>query len=250
MLERPRDHRSLALAMAFTALLVVGGGLYVFRSVRQLPLDVADKGRELLNEVRALAEGFRTGKVTYAFASEASELNGTTRLQVATLRQTEVFVRKDEAALFWGQLSLPDVVVEARAPVDYVYFLDLKKPWNLRLEGRDVLVDAPALEFNSPAVDVSALRYEVREGSVLRDEADALERLRQGLTELSRARARQNQALVRETARREAERFVETWLLRGYDDTKDYRVRVRFAGEPAPGATPSVPALGQPGGRG
>jgi hypothetical protein len=135
--------------------------------------------------------------------------------------------------------------------VDYVYFVDLKKPWNLRLEGRDVLVDAPALEFNAPAVDVSALRYEVREGSVLRDEALALERLRQGLTELSRVRARQNEALVRDTARRETERFVETWLLRGYDDARDYRVRVRFADEPgAPPPGPSAAPSAAPAARG
>jgi hypothetical protein len=248
MRERPSDSK-LPLAIAFTALLVVGGALYVFRSVRQLPLDVADKGRELLKDARALAEAFRTGKVSYAFASEATELNGTTRLQVATLRQTEVFERKDEAAVFWGQLALPDVVVEARAPVDYVYFLDLQKPWSFRLEGRDVRVDAPALEFNTPAVDVSALRYEVRAGSVLRDEAEALERLKQGLTELSRVRARQNSALVRDTARRQAERFVETWLLHGYDDAKDYRVSVRFADEPGPAQSPSVPPLGHPEGR-
>jgi hypothetical protein len=214
--------------------------LYVFRSVRQLPVDVLDKTRELAHDLRGVAEGFRTGKVTYAFASEASELNGSARLQLATLRQVEVFQRRDEASLFWGALELPDVVVAARAPVEYVYFADLRKPWTFHLEGHDLLVRAPALEFNQPAVDVSALRYEVQAGSVLRDEALALEHLKQGLTDLARTRAQRNVALARETARREAEHFVETWLLRSFTDARDYRIRVVFGGEPVPSASPTL----------
>jgi len=34
-----------------------------------------------------------------------------------------------------GALALPDVVVEARAPVAYTYFLDLDMEWRFRLEG-------------------------------------------------------------------------------------------------------------------
>lgn len=244
----PTPRRPLALALLAVAAIGAATAVYLWRSARRLPGELLDKSREVVRDLRSIAEGFRTGTVTYAFAAEASELNGTTRLQVATLRQVEVFERKDEAALFWGHLQLPDVIVEARAPVEYVYFLDLRKAWTFRLVEREIFVAAPALEFNTPAVDASALRYEVRAGSVLRDEAQALERLRQGLTELSRARARQNQALVRETARHETERFVETWLARGFGDSRDYRVRVVFADEP-PSIGPQVPALPKEGGR-
>jgi hypothetical protein len=219
------------------------GALYVFRSARQLPLEVAQQGRQALEDVRRIAEAFRTGKVTYAFASEATQLNGSTRLQLATLRQVEVFQRKDEAAVFWGNLQLPDVVVEARAPVEYVYYADLQKAWTFRLERGEVLVTAPPLEFNTPAIDASALAYAVREGSLLRDEALAQERLRLGLTELARRRARQNVALVRDTARQEVQRFVETWLVRSFTDAKDYRVRVVFADEPARLHAPALPRL-------
>ena len=141
-------------------------------------------------------------------------------------------------------LALPDVVVEARAPVTYTYFLDLDKEWRFRLEGRDVLVVVPPVEWNRPAVDVSALRFEVREGSVLRDEQVVLDRLRAELTPLLERRARQHVPLVREAGRRKVEAFVETWLVQRFADGRDYRARVVFADEPAAarrGRRPSAP---------
>lgn len=222
-----------ALAAAFLGLVAIltTGAVLIVRRTAQVPLEVLEKGRELAREARGIAEAFRTGKVTYAFASSATQLNGTSRLQVASLRQVELFERKDEAAVFWGQLELPDVVVEARAPVEYVYYLDLDAPWTFTLEGREVRVLAPAPAFNAPAVDASALEYRVREGSWLRDEEAALATLKAGLTELTRRRAREHLPLVRETARAQAERFVETWLRRSFDDAGELRARVTFADE-------------------
>src|SRR5262249_34719109 len=142
---------------------------------------------------------------------------------------------KDEAALFWGQLALPDVVVEARAPVTYTYYLDLKDRWVFTLDGRNVQVRAPAIRANAPAVDVSALRYEVKQGSVLRDQAAVIENLRFGLTELCGERARQHIELVRDTGRRQTEEFVETWMKARFSDGAAYRARVSFADErPSP----------------
>lgn len=142
-----------------------------------------------------------------------------------------MFRRRDQRSLFWGQLALPDVVVEARAPVEYTYYLDFEKPWTFRLEGETLRVLAPAIEWNAPAIDASALRYEVREGSVLRDEAAVLAALRASLTEASRQRARDNVALVRETGRVKAADFVATWLKGRFDDAKNLRVEVAFADE-------------------
>jgi hypothetical protein len=139
------------------------------------------------------------------------------------------------------------VVVEARAPVSYTYFLDLDKEWRFRLEGRDVLVVVPPIEWNRPAVDVSSLRYEVREGSVLRDEQVVLDRLRTEMTPLLDRRAREHVPLVRETGRRRVEVFVETWLVERFADGSGYRARVLFADEPA-AVPPRPPALPSPAG--
>ena len=230
---------ALAVAAAAIVAVVVGGGLYVFRSARSLPADVVERGRRALLEVAA---AFRTGTVTTTFRSDATRLRGTTRLQVVELRQLESFERRDAESVLWGTLALPDVVVEARAPVVYEYFVDLEKDWRFTLEGRDVVVAAPPLEWSPPAVDVSALRYEVREGSVLRDEQIVAERLRSELTGLVAMRARQHLVLAREPARRKAEAFVETWLVQRFADGEAYRARVRFGDEPAP-KPPPAPAL-------
>jgi hypothetical protein len=220
-------------AAAIVGLAAIGAALYAWRSLTQTP------GR-LASEARQIAAAFRSGSVTTSFTSYATEVQGSSLLQFATLKQVEVFERKDEAALFWGQLALPEVVVEARAPVEYTYYLDLQERWLFVLEGQVLLVTAPPVRFNTPALDVSALRYEIKKGSVLRDEAAALASLRQGLTELSKQRARAHVLLVRETGRRQTEEFVETWLQARFSDGKQLRARVRFADEP-PAPAPRRP---------
>ena len=223
------------------AAILTAGLAFVTRRALSLPADVAREGRQALSELRSLAAAFRSGTVTTSFARESTALAGTTRLQLATLRQAEVFTRRDESRLFWGQLPLPDVVVEARAPVEYTYYLDLEKPWTFTLEGDLLLALAPAIEWNAPAIDVSALRYEVREGSLLRDEASVLAALRESLTGAARLRARDNVALVRDTGRARTADFVRTWVAGRFDDAKSVRVEVVFPGErPAQLALPET----------
>lgn len=250
-MDEPRKPSHAPWALAFAAVatvaIVVGGAVYVFQSVRRLPVDVIEGSRQALRELRDVAAAFRAGTVTTTFHGYATQVSGTSRLQFAELRQEESFERRDSEAVLWGALALPDVVVEALVPVTYTYFLDLDKEWRFRLEGRDVLVVVPPVEWNRPAVDVSALRLEVREGSVLRDEQIVLERLRGELTPLLERRARQNVPLVREAGRRKVEAFVETWLVQRFADGRGYRARVVFADEPA-AATPQPPALPSPSG--
>lgn len=236
---------ALAAAVVAVALIVTGGALYVFRSARSLPAEIAEGGRKALSELREVAAAFRTGTITTTFRGDATTVTGSARLQFAELRQNEVFERRDAAAVLWGTLALPDVVVEARAPVAYTYFLDLDKEWRFRLESGAVDVIAPAIEWNRPAPDVSALSFSVREGSVLRDEQLALDRLRSELTPLLERRAREHVPLVREAGRRKVERFVETWLVERFADGREYRARVVFADEP-PATTPRPPALPSP----
>ena len=236
---------ALAVAVIAIALIVTGGALYVFRSARSLPAEMAESGRKALSELREVAAAFRTGSITTTFRGDATSVAGTTRLQFAELRQEEVFERRDAAAVLWGALALPYVVVEARVPVTYTYFLDLDKEWRFRLEEGVVDVAVPKVEWNRPAPDVSALRFSVREGSVLRDEQLVLDRLRAELTPLLDRRARAHVPLVREAGRRKVEAFVETWLVQRFADGKQYRARVQFADE-APPPSPRAPALPSP----
>jgi hypothetical protein len=246
--SRP-SHAPWALAFAAVAVvaIVTAGAVYVFHSARSLPAEVIEGGRQAMRDLREVAAAFRTGTLTTRFHGYATEVTGSTRLQFAELRQEEVFERRDSEAVLWGTLALPDVVVEARAPASYTYFLDLDKEWRFRLEGRDVLVVVPPVEWNRPAVDVSRLGYAVREGSVLRDEQVVLDRLRAEMTPLLERRAREHVPLVRETGRRKVEAFVETWLVQRFADGADYRARVLFADEPA-AAPPRPPTLPSPAG--
>ncbi len=243
---RPQ-HAAWAFAAAgiAIALMLTGAALYVFRSVRSLPTEVAESGRKALSELREVAAAFRTGSITTSFRGDATSVTGSTRLQFAELRQDEAFERRDAAAVLWGALALPEVVVEARAPVAYTYYLDLDKEWRFKLEDGTVSVVVPAVEWNRPAVDVSRLRFSVREGSVFRDEELVTDRLRAELTPLLDRRARQHVPLVRETGRGKVEAFVETWLVQRFADGKEYRARVVFLDElPAP--TPTPPELPRP----
>ncbi len=233
-MSEKRAGRGWPVAVTLLGLCAIAAALYAFVSLTRLPQDALRATRDLLGDARKVAAAFRTGTVTTSFASYATQLTGSNRLQVATLRQLEVFERTDEAAIFWGQLQLPDVVVEARAPVEYVYYLDFKEPWSFVLEDRALLVKAPQVRHNAPAVDVSALRYEVRKGSVLRDEAAVIETLRRGLSQLAEQRAVAHAALVRDSARRQTEEFVETWLKTKFSDGGSFRARVVFADEQPP----------------
>lgn len=238
-----RSNASRAWAWAVTwivlATLLVGAALYVFTSLLKVPGQVARGGKELVQGLSTVAEAFRTGTVTTRFLSHATEVTGSNRLQFATLDQVEIFERTDEATVLWGQLALPDLVVEARAPVQYTYYLDLQGAWRFVLEDERIYVLAPPIRFNKPAVDASEIQYTVREGSLLRNEEEAMARLKSGITWMSVARARENIGLVRELARRETRRFVEAWLKPSFGDGDHYVVEVVFADEEAPAALPA-----------
>lgn len=219
--------------LAFTVLGLAALGLvaYVFHGTRNLPGDILDKGRSLVSDVRSVAEAFRSGTITTRFISYAAEMSGSNYLQFASLKEMEVFERTDSKTVLWGQFALPDVVVRAEAPVEYTYYLDLDEPWELELEGQSVLVHAPVIRWNMPAIDVSKIRYEVTDRSVLRDEEAALENLRNALSELSKRRAQENVTLVRELGRKKTAEFIRNWLLSSFEDADTYRIEVVFADE-------------------
>lgn len=234
--SRPPSPRSTtAWAVSFTLVMIVailtGAGIYIFRSLRDIPGDALDRTQEVLRDLEYLASAFRRGTIETSFASYAATVTGSSYFQFATLQQTEVFTRKDQASILWGQLELPAVVVSATAPVQYTAYLDLDEPWEFVLEDRNLYVLAPRIRFNKPAIDASRIHYEVREGSLLRDEDLAIEELKKGLTAMSFARAQEHVSLVRETGRRRTEEFVTNWLLQSFADGGDYSVEVYFADE-------------------
>ena len=250
----PRSRSRKLWPLAFVTLmlgliLAIVIGMIVIRST-MIPGELAAGGRELVREaadgVERIARAFSRGTVQTTFLSYATEVSGNSFLQFATLDQTELLERTDSASLLWGRLRLPDVIVEARVPVRYTYYLDLEDEWTLTLDGSTVHVLAPGVRANRPAVDASAIEYRVQVDSVLRDEDAVLEQLRLRITDQLAARAGENIALVRELGRRRTADFVRTFLLSQFGEgVESYRIEVRFRDEverrpAAPGAEPGL----------
>ena len=248
-----RTRSQVLWPLAFVSLmlgliLAIVVGFFIIR-LTQVPGNVVEGGRELARDaiegVERIARAFSTGSVQTSFVSYATELSGSAFLQFATLDQTEVLERTDSASLLWGRLRLPDVVVEARVPVRYTYYLDLEDDWLLTLEGTTVTVLAPGVRANRPAVDASAIEYRVQGDSVLRDEDAVLEQLRLRITDQLAARAGENIALVRELGRRRTADFVRAFLLSQFgEDVEAYRIDVRFRDEVDISPVPVEPAAG------
>jgi hypothetical protein len=242
--EEPIDssaakHRVWARAITWITIVLIltGAVVFVFKSLRDLPGEGVDKiGKTIAEAGEAMASvagAFNQGTITTSFLSYAATLDANQYLQFATLRQTELFTQSDQTTTAFGYIPLPEVIVEARAPVEYTYFLDLNAPWRLEIEDGVIEVFAPPIKFNKPAIDASAIQYEVRKGSLLRNTVEAQENLKKSITFMTHQRARENIKLVRETGRRQTAEFVERWLAKNFADGKNHRVKVYFPGEAA-----------------
>jgi hypothetical protein len=206
--------------------LLVGGSVIAFKSCLKAPADLVSKAGRALS---SLAESFSHKNVTTSFISYATSISNYHRLQFASLKQTEIFTRTEETSTAWGYVSLPDVVVEARAPVEYTYYLDFNDKWRFDLQDNVLYVYAPAIKWNTPAVDASAITYEVRKGKF--KTAEALENLKKSITSLSKLRAKENIPLLKENARKQTSEFVENWLEKSFTDGKNYPIKVIFPDE-------------------
>lgn len=232
----PKSSRAWPIAFTLVAIVAIltGFAIYVFQSLRSAPGDVVEVGREVLSDLGSVAAAFRSGSVQTTFVNYAAKVSGTSFLQVARLDQTEVYTQEDSGAVLWGNLALPDVVVAATVPAEYTYYLDLNDSWEFSLGNGSLRVVAPEIRFNTPALDVSGLHFDVRESSFFRDEEAAIDQLRSGLSELSSQRAADHLSLIRETARRHTEEFVGTWLAGAFGDAASYHVEVLFVDEVTP----------------
>ena len=211
-----------------------------------IPRTMRETAAAVSEGLAKLAAAIRSRSITTTFASTATEIRGTKRLQVAELSQVEVVERRD-AMQFFG-VPLPDVVVSARAPVTFTYVLDLDGTWDFDLTERTVTVLAPGARVERPGR--RRLEADVRDGGELDPAGTRTASSRSCAPPSpgsSAQRARQNVPLVRETARRQAEEFVRSWLLRAYGVPEDVRVVVRFRGEPETmrpaGPAPAAPRL-------
>jgi hypothetical protein len=226
---------------------VAAAAVLMFRSCLAWPESAIDKTRATIEQaghaLATVAAAFRQGTIRTSFVSYATTITNSQRFQFATLKQMEIFTRTEEPSTAFGYVALPDVVVEARAPVEYTYYLDLNGAWNFVLHDGILEVYAPPIRANKPAVDVSALSYEVKKGRF--KTAEALDNLKQSISSLVVLRAKDNIPLVRETGRRQTAEFVEKWLAGSFADGKEVAVKVYFPGESPPNRIKVSPQPGR-----
>lgn len=212
-------------------LILTAAGIYVFKACIELPGKVAVKSgqaaREFGKAIADVASAFRRGTIVTSFESYATTITNHQYLQFATLKQMEIFTETDVQSL--GLVEF-EGVVEARAPVEYTYYVDLNGKWEFALKDNVILVSAPPIRPNKPAVDVSKLTYEIKKYRPFLSAA-AEKRLKQNLTGLISLRAKENIPLVKENGRKQIAEFVEHWLAKSFTDGKVYAVKVYFPEE-------------------
>jgi hypothetical protein len=216
-------------------------GVYFIHQLVGLPARSVNEARRVLE---GIAASFQSGTVTLEFRDYVTEVRGLSRLQVAQLKSVDTFSRTDSTAIFWDSLRLPDVRVQLETPVEYTYYLDLDGPWRFTWHEPEqaIVVEAPPIRAGTPAVDLAGLKLTILEGSFLRDEEAAQEKLKAQMPELLHRMAWEKIPLVRETARRQTRLFVENWFVKVRFQNATIKPHVRdvvFADEvAAPPLTP------------
>ncbi|MBX2993999.1 MAG: hypothetical protein KF681_04240 [Bdellovibrionaceae bacterium] len=174
----------------------------------------------------------RADAMKVEFTSYMSQVRGLQRMELGSIKSYEVLTKTSEFSILWDLVKLPDLVVETRLPVRYVYFVDFKEPFQIDLTGDTVRIQAPALQAGMPAPDISGFEIRVKSGGFMRDKSKAIEDLKSSITPLLMKRAEENKTAVRETARQELANFFSVWL-RSREDFGAYKnVSVTFADEP------------------
>lgn len=167
--------------------------------------------------------------ITYRFHSYQREIAGKQSLHVAQLKQVEVYQRTSQAK-FWS-LPLPDVVVSASFPVEYNFNVSLAVPWEFEKVGQVLVVKVPEISSQTPAVNISELIFEVKKGSILRNEDQAKELLQKDLRLFLIENSIVLKNDVREVARKAIKDFLQNWIVKSSGDKSSYEIEVRFPEE-------------------
>ncbi|EKD84477.1 MAG: hypothetical protein ACD_39C00026G0004 [uncultured bacterium] len=154
------------------------------------------------------------------FTSYISSMQAQNNLQVAVMTTREDFGFISEKKLF---RYMPGGVVEvaARVSCDITYYVRLKdSEWAfyIRDKGRRLIVVAPLIEYNKPAIDLARYELRVVKDSMIRDSEEVKLALQNQIPDLLDDVARKNVDSIRDTARISIKDFLEQWLLNSFGD--------------------------------
>lgn len=184
----------------------------------QAAVTAAQAGKALVAELPDIAAKFRTGTITHTFTEHVGQINATKGdiLELATVENTESFVRTDSRRAFWDLLYLGTTASEIRCPVTFRYHARLSDPWRLATRDNLCLVLAPAISPSlPPAIHTEGMEKRSQAGWARFNGSENLDTLERGVTPELEKRAADpaHLALAREASRQAVAGFVKTWLL-------------------------------------
>lgn len=232
-----------AILLQIVAIVVIGVvliflGKLVIDKFFDKGVDIIEStGDAVVDVIEALPSLISREYILDEFTAHIDKMEGMTYLQVGKVESTEAFVVTDKAYILDLNL-LPDVNVMYQGPVEFTYYVDLKEQWDFiwNDETYELIVVAPRIHYNTPAINVSQLVMTV-DGSVFRNENQAEEKLRKAITPISIRKAQAKESYIRETARNSIEEFVNDWFinLRFHDSERTPHLKtVYFANEILP----------------
>jgi len=214
------------------------------RAMREAPGSAV---KEAAEAVGAIAERFRSGRITTTFTAALPRLQpGGAVLELASYEAVETFRRTDERAVLFVPLGTN--VTEIRAPVTYRYHVRLDDPWHLDVRDGVCLVRAPRLRPTlPPAVHTHRMEKRGERGWLRFDLEEQMDELERSITPtlIQRASDPRTLSLVRETCRQRVAEFVRNWLLQEshWRDDRFTAVSVTFADEPTRPSGSPAPTL-------
>ena len=180
--------------------------------------------------VQNAPSSFSQEKLKTSFVSYVNSVRGVKKIQLAEIQSLEVIERESKFSLFWNMIEMPDVVVQAKIPVFYSYYVDLDEPLTFSHRQGELWVEAPALRANPPAADVSAITYEVKKGSIFRNPKPVIEEVRQKITPLLNESAEQKKSLVIESAKQQLEDIIQLWISQNPEfRSQIHSIRIQFS---------------------
>jgi hypothetical protein len=208
--------------------------------------------KEKIAWMRDLPARMVTQTLTESFRESVTRISSTNGdiLEVAILEQDETVTKYDMKTLFNEMVYLGTTTAEIRAPVVYRYHIKLSDDWQLKVDGKRCIVEAPAMRPSlPPAIRTEGMEKKSEAGWFRFNAAENLAQLEKGLTPALEKRAGNRGHLdkVREASRKSVAEFVKRWFLKeGQTAAKDIdSIVVIFPDEmPKDGQPPpSIPAI-------
>jgi hypothetical protein len=194
---------------------------------------------EAFSQPGKLLSGFFSGEVKHSNFNVLLEIQRThgDNLEVASPTTTmETFTKADSRMAAWGKIYLGTTVTEIKVPASYRFHVKLSEMKDARVEGNVLIITAPNIQPSLPvAFDSTRVEKKSDSGWARFDGAEQLAEMEKNITAGLGERAVKQVEVVRETARKDIEEFVQRWVVDNNPNLREQirAIKVLFPGETA-----------------